>query len=66
MGVDCRIKLPAAARIRDVADVIGALAGFPMHKRHFSGGHEGWSAGREYSDKGVEIKVAPGFESCMA
>lgn len=33
MGVDCGITLPPAARLRDVADVIGALAGLPMRRR---------------------------------
>ncbi len=65
MGVDCKILLPAAARLRDVADVMGALAGFPMHKKHFNPPSSGWSAGREYGDKGVEIKPCGGtLESC--
>lgn len=30
MGVDCRVCLPAAAKFRDVADVIGILLGQPF------------------------------------
>jgi len=31
MGVDCRITLPGDTRVRDVASVIGILAGHPKH-----------------------------------
>lgn len=33
MGVNCRILLPPAARIYDVADVLGGLAGLQVKKR---------------------------------
>lgn len=61
MGVDTKILLPPAVRIRDVADVVGALAGFPMQKRYFGKTqNEGWSAGRPYDDKGVMVKPCDG------
>ncbi len=61
MGVDCKITLPAAARLRDVADVLGALAGLPMVKWNFSN-TEGYSAhceGVKYSRYDL-----PGLEEC--
>jgi hypothetical protein len=51
MGVDCRIFLPPAARVRDVADVMGALAGLVPQKRLLSG-----SDGYYVKVEGVEIK----------
>lgn len=36
MSVDCRIFLPPAVRVNDVADVIGALVGLKPEKRKFS------------------------------
>ena len=35
MGMNCKITLPAACRLRDVADVIGALAGLPVQRQYF-------------------------------
>lgn len=32
MGIDCTIKLPAHARINDVATVVGILAGLPVRR----------------------------------
>lgn len=57
MGVDTKILLPPAVRLRDVADVMGALAGFPMEKRYSGASQtEGWSAGRPHNDKAVQVK----------
>ncbi len=66
MGVDCKILLPAAAQIRDVADVLGALAGFPMHKRHFGPPLDGWIAGRDYRDENVVVKPYSDSSSLIA
>ena len=38
MGVDCRLTIPAAARLRDVADVAAALLGAPMVKHDLGRG----------------------------
>lgn len=43
MGVNCEIWLPPTARIGDVADVIGILAGAVPKKKEFSSGG-GWYA----------------------
>jgi hypothetical protein len=56
MGVNARITLPAAARLRDVADVMGALAGHVMTKQPFSQKSDGWSAGRPRGAKGIRIE----------
>jgi len=53
MGVNSNIYLPNDVRVRDVADVIGILAGLKPYKRHFGGGSDGWSCGVD----GVEIKT---------
>lgn len=37
MGVDCRISLPATARFRDVANVIGILLGQPFRQIRIGG-----------------------------
>ena len=46
MGVDCRIMLPDRVRVRDVAEVMGALTGLPVGKRFFDKNNEvqGWAA----------------------
>lgn len=41
MGVDCQVQLPQNVRLRDVADVIGALLGCPVEKRMFESGSDG-------------------------
>jgi hypothetical protein len=48
MGVDAHIYLPADVRVRDVAEVMGVLAGLPFSKRHHSNS-KSW---------GVEVKGA--------
>ena len=42
MGVDCRITLPPATRVRDVAMVIGALVGLPVEHRKPDSKYEGF------------------------
>jgi hypothetical protein len=42
MGVNSNVYLDAGVQVRDVADVIGILAGLKPYKRHFSGS-VGWS-----------------------
>jgi hypothetical protein len=37
MGVDTLIRLPEDARLRDVGDVLGALAGLPVSKMELTG-----------------------------
>lgn len=70
MGVDTKILLPAAARIQDVADVMGALAGFPMEKRYFAHIREngrdsaGWSAGHPYGSSYVRLTPIHNMVQC--
>jgi hypothetical protein len=64
MGVNCRILLPAAVRIDDVADVMAALAGFAMQKRHFSNSDGGWSAGLPYGDPRLRVESAENLVEC--
>jgi hypothetical protein len=59
MGVDVRIMVNARARIRDVADVIGILAGKQPYKRDFDG-FDGWST--EVDD--VEYKPSKHMAEC--
>lgn len=57
MGVSCVLTLPAAARIEDVADVMAALAGFPMQKLYFHNDPKGgWSAGHKYPHPYLTVK----------
>lgn len=42
MGVGCQLTIPAPARIRDVADVIAGLLGFPVYKIPL--GNDGYAA----------------------
>jgi hypothetical protein len=42
MGVNTRINLPPFVRLHDVATVLGAITGMPMHKEPLSGGS--WAA----------------------
>lgn len=44
MGVSCHVTLPHETRLTDVVKVLGALAGNPLTREDFGGGHEGWSA----------------------
>jgi hypothetical protein len=37
MGIDCKVHLPENVRVKDVANVIGALAGCPVKQKHYSG-----------------------------
>ena len=54
MGVDCKVILPHNARIEDVADVMGALAGLKPTRRDFGKPSDGWSCHVE----GVECKTS--------
>ena len=57
MGVDTRIRLPGDVRVRDVADVIGILAG-----RKVSWGGSGKS--RWVEVEGVTVESAQGVPQC--
>lgn len=37
MGVDCKITLPNSARLRDIANALGILAGLPVKLRNIPG-----------------------------
>lgn len=59
MGVDCYIMLPHDARIRDVAKVMGALAGFKKEEEKFSSG-DGWHAKvHDVEVEGIEGPALP-------
>ena len=60
MGVNCKITLPPAARLQDVADVIGALAGMPCKQRDFGKGLKGWAAHVD----GVTAESIKGLPTC--
>lgn len=59
MGVDCRVCLPAAAKFRDVADVIGILLGQPFGVEKLSG-----SDGIHVVVEGVEMKKSDAVIEC--
>jgi hypothetical protein len=60
MGIDCRISLPANVRVRDVAKVIGRLAGLEAVRQNFGSG-DGWVA----QVKGVEATTTSMPELAM-
>lgn len=71
MGIDCKLTLPAAAQIRDVADVIGALLGKPMHKRPIYGvwsadHNHGVIAFRQYGDLVERNRYEPNVPECLS
>lgn len=59
MGVDCTISLPAAAKIRDVAAVIGILLGQPFRAKKLPN-----SDGIFVEVDGVEIKSSDAVVEC--
>jgi hypothetical protein len=53
MGVDVRVSLPGNVQVRNVANVMGVLAGCPASKRYFANDPSGgWGTAVE----GVEVK----------
>jgi len=60
MGVDCKITLPNSARIRDIANAMGVLAGLPAKQVHIPG-----SNGFHFDVQGVTTKPSSMAECAL-